>query len=617
VKYGSSLQRYVNTVQSSSGTHHSISDESKVQQPCYDCTITKMVIKLQAGPGTGNFRRFTVRKNGVDTALSITFYNSQTYKINQTFISFSTTPFDLISIKEEFQFGSVESAFSLSLVATTSTDRQVLFGRGNSSDITYTFFSSRYNVLFNHDSYSLTDTDYGSTTIACDGEIKNIRLLVEDYPNGSDLDSGYWFSAVRFSADLGSSYYTGPFPSSTYPIAEITGLNTYGESTSIQSLSISKGDRIGMLGSFIPFESYPNNGTSLGTPKYTLDFIPTNSGERFYSGSIYHGGIWGDTYYVSGIGNNYSVALNSQTEVYVVIPTSGTIKNLYISSAITVLNGAPVTFKIRKNSVDTVLTTTLTYPDTTTYNNSASFTVQTGDLISISMFASSYNTRAQGINIGWCFVADNPLETPLLLSSFGYENSDIGAQYRCEDQTSLSGSTLGSYISCGEVGLVFNNVINLDHLEGETVGILANGVYIGSQTVSNGSIILDDSYSKVTVGLLYDSDFETLNVELGGTTNTIQGSKVKIGNTIFRLIDTKGGSIGPNEDNLHEAFTQEAFELSSGEQLTDTELFTGDVRVPLGSGYENGGRVFYRQSNPYPVTISAVIPEVGSIGHTR
>ncbi len=86
---------------------------------------------------------------------------------------------------------------------------------------------------------------------------------------------------------------------------------------------------------------------------------------------------------------------------------------------------------------------------------------------------------------------------------------------------------------------------------------------------------------------------------------------------MFRLVDTNGGYIGPNEDTLYEAFTQEAFELSYGEELANTEMFSGDVRLPLGAGYEKGGRIFYRQSKPLPVTISAVIPEVAPGGPTR
>ena len=46
-------------------------------------------------------------------------------------------------------------------------------------------------------------------------------------------------------------------------------------------------------------------------------------------------------------------------------------------------------------------------------------------------------------------------------------------------------------------------------------------------------------------------------------------------------------------------------------------MFTGDLHVPLGAGYEDGGRVFYRQKDPSPVTINAIIPEVTPGGATE
>jgi len=160
-------------------------------------------------------------------------------------------------------------------------------------------------------------------------------------------------------------------------------------------------------------------------------------------------------------------------------------------------------------------------------------------------------------------------------------------------------------IDCGEVGLATTNVASLDHLEGMTVAILANGEVLDQQVVSDGEISLTMNYSKVTVGLPFESDLETLNVEFPSRNGTIQGKKVKIGAVTFRFVDTRGGWIGPDEDNLYEAILADWTGLGS-----PPPIYTGDVRVPLGAGYEQGGRIFYRQVDPLPVTISAVVPEV-------
>ena len=146
------------------------------------------------------------------------------------------------------------------------------------------------------------------------------------------------------------------------------------------------------------------------------------------------------------------------------------------------------------------------------------------------------------------------------------------------------------------------------------VAILADGEVLDQQTVNNGTITLDKDYAKVSVGLPYYSDLETLNIEVGMKDGTLQGKKIKIGNVTFRLEDTRGGWIGPNEDDLHEAFPDAITQKLLAKGITTDEMFTGDIRIPLGAGYEDGGRIFYRQVDPLPVTINAVVPEVAPGG---
>lgn len=145
-------------------------------------------------------------------------------------------------------------------------------------------------------------------------------------------------------------------------------------------------------------------------------------------------------------------------------------------------------------------------------------------------------------------------------------------------------------------------------LEGCTVAILADGEVLPQMVVTGGIITLTPSYAKVTIGLPFVPQFETLNIEQAGPGQTMQGKKVKIGNVIFRFIQTAGGWIGPDEDHLYEAFPQSELEQLEGFDFDD-HTFTGDIRKPLGAGYEDGGRIFYEQRDPLPVTIGAVIPE--------
>lgn len=164
---------------------------------------------------------------------------------------------------------------------------------------------------------------------------------------------------------------------------------------------------------------------------------------------------------------------------------------------------------------------------------------------------------------------------------------------------------------CSNVhGTVFTG---LSHLEGQTVGILADGVVMAQQVVTAGAITVDSSYN-VKAGLPYTSEFETLNIEENMKGGSLQGQPVKISNVTFRLLNTRGGHIGPNADTTYEAFTtaelERAVEIAPAIEFGAAKLFNVDVRVPLGAGYEMGGRIYYKQVDPLPVTISAIIPEV-------
>lgn len=179
----------------------------------------------------------------------------------------------------------------------------------------------------------------------------------------------------------------------------------------------------------------------------------------------------------------------------------------------------------------------------------------------------------------------------------------------------INGTGYSEYISGGQIREAFEGFTGLDHLEGQTVSILGDGEVLEQQIVSGGEISINNSSAYVHVGLPYESDFETLNIEVGLRDGTTQGRKIKISNVTFRLLNTRGGFIGPDEDRIYEAFTTDnlsgatAVEIAPAVGVGNNRLFNVDVRRPLGAGYEGGGRVFYRQSDPLPVTILAVIPE--------
>ena len=152
-------------------------------------------------------------------------------------------------------------------------------------------------------------------------------------------------------------------------------------------------------------------------------------------------------------------------------------------------------------------------------------------------------------------------------------------------------------------------VNGLDHLEGETVAILADGVVQTQQVVTGGTVTLDNPAYLVNAGLPYNADLETLNIEVPLPDGTTQGKRINVSRVIMRLLNSRGGWFGPDFDNMHEVL---------GDYNTDTDdLYTDDIKVTLGQGYSDGGRFCFRQVDPLPVTILGVMPIFTAGGTTQ
>lgn len=165
-------------------------------------------------------------------------------------------------------------------------------------------------------------------------------------------------------------------------------------------------------------------------------------------------------------------------------------------------------------------------------------------------------------------------------------------------------------------GAPANVITGLEHLEGKQVGVLADGNvlanYLTPMTVTGGQITLDAvaTYSKVHIGIPMVADLETLNIEIPLPDGTLQGRQVKISNVILRLLNSRGGWLGPNSGNL--------FEIQDGlvqQYTTAINLFSGDLPELASTSYEDGGRLFIRQYDPLPITVLAVMPII-TVGGT-
>ena len=143
-----------------------------------------------------------------------------------------------------------------------------------------------------------------------------------------------------------------------------------------------------------------------------------------------------------------------------------------------------------------------------------------------------------------------------------------------------------------------------DHLEGETVDVIADGVVVPQQIVSSGQITIPDPALAVEVGLHYKSTVIDLPPEIPTNLGTAQGQKISVNRCVVRLFETIGlninGQIVPfrrfGQDNFNE----------------DVQPFTGDKEIHLLGG--NNGVVTIEQDQPLPFTVLGIIKEVSING---
>lgn len=162
------------------------------------------------------------------------------------------------------------------------------------------------------------------------------------------------------------------------------------------------------------------------------------------------------------------------------------------------------------------------------------------------------------------------------------------------------------YVDCGLTysGAAVTTVSGLDHLEGETVKVLADGSAHPDCEVVSGAITLSRSATKVHAGLGYSSNGKTLRYEAGAADGTAQGKTQRINRVAFRFHETVGCKFGPDEDNLDEI----TFRMPSDPMDQPVPLFSGDKSQEWPGGYYSGAQIYFRQEQPLPFTLLGVFP---------
>lgn len=148
-------------------------------------------------------------------------------------------------------------------------------------------------------------------------------------------------------------------------------------------------------------------------------------------------------------------------------------------------------------------------------------------------------------------------------------------------------------------------VTGLWHLEGQTVGVFADGAKLPEDMVTNGKITVPSAASIITLGYWYNSDGETMPIEGGSQDGSSQGKTKRIHRLGFWLVDTLGLKYGPDFDTLTEIIVRKWGDVYG----LVTSLFTGVFRERFEGDYDKLGQVCWRADGPFPATILSSMPQ--------
>ena len=165
------------------------------------------------------------------------------------------------------------------------------------------------------------------------------------------------------------------------------------------------------------------------------------------------------------------------------------------------------------------------------------------------------------------------------------------------------------YVDSGSTysGAAATTISGLTWLAGQTVQVLADGAAHPDCVVSAGGVVtLQRAATKVQIGFGYDSTLQTNRIEAGAGDGTAQGKTKRINKVVIRFYNTLGAQAGPDESNLDEI----QFRKGSDPMDKPPPLFSGDKLIEWPDGYNFDGYVMVKQTQPLPMTVVAIMPQV-------
>lgn len=175
------------------------------------------------------------------------------------------------------------------------------------------------------------------------------------------------------------------------------------------------------------------------------------------------------------------------------------------------------------------------------------------------------------------------------------------------------------YVDCGVIydSTPATIITGLDHLDGETVAILADGEVVAPQVVASGQITLASPASVVHAGLPFTPFLKPMRLDNETAAGSSHGTIKKIPELVLSLLDSKNVSYGDSST------AQFDVPLDTPELVNNSEvsgLFTGDVTVQHDGGFSIEDSILISSqstsdvTDPTPLTVRAIVARLDEVG---
>lgn len=151
-----------------------------------------------------------------------------------------------------------------------------------------------------------------------------------------------------------------------------------------------------------------------------------------------------------------------------------------------------------------------------------------------------------------------------------------------------------------------NTLAGLNHLEGETIKVLADGSVRSGLVVTGGAVTLPFNFTRATAGLPYEAVIETLPLAIQTREGWNVGKRQQAASAVVRVVKTRGLIAGPKDDPAYLFPLKPRSDEAFGEP---NALKTGDYEVSMAPAIEGETKVVIKSDDPLPCTITAVLLE--------